>query len=84
LFAWAAAFPTAINSSKDAVAPLSACGRKKAIECRKCAVYDEHDVSVTIGIENVAVSPGYGTHMSRRVNSKAAVVSVTLTITAVS
>ena len=55
-----------------------------AVQDRYRAVYEEHAVSVVSGMESVAVSPGYGTHMSRRVNSSAAVVSVTFTMTAVS
>jgi hypothetical protein len=80
----AAALAPAARSSSNALAPDFGSSDQQSVPDSKSTVYDEHAVSVTSCMEKVEVSPGYGIHASLRVNSSAAVVSVTLTTTAVS
>ena len=79
-----ATLAAATSAAANTLAPDFPGCNQKAVPGGKRTVDYEHAVSVASCMEIVDVSPGYGTHVSLRVNSSAAVVSVTLTITAVS
>ena len=79
-----ATLAAATSAAANTLAPDFPGCNQKAVPDGNRTVYEEHAVSVVSCKERTDVSPGYGTHVSLRVNSSAAVVSVTLTITAVS
>ena len=79
-----ATLAAATSAAANTLAPDFPGCNQPAVPGGKRTVDYEHAVSVASCMEIVDVSPGYGTHVSLRVNSSAAVVSVTLTITAVS
>lgn len=80
----AATLAIAEHAAANTLAPKPTGFDEKTIEDCNSAVDYEHAVSVEMGSESVAVSPGYGIQVRMRVNSMAAVVSVTDVITAVS